>query len=167
MTNNINTNSNSIATKADLSGNLAIDANSLNNLKQAAKENSPEAIKGVAKQFEAIFMNMMLKSMREATPQDSLLDNDQSRTFISMLDQQLTNNLASKGLGLADVLARQLSKTGYGANQSLEDAVSDTSNLIDKQSLNENLIGNPFLNQARVALQQNSTNFNQAIKKSL
>lgn len=164
MTNNINTNSNSIATKADLSGNLAIDANSLNNLKQAAKENSPEAIKGVAKQFEAIFMNMMLKSMREATPQDSLLDNDQSRTFTSMLDQQLTNNLASKGLGLADVLARQLSKTGYGANQSLEDAVSDTSNLIDKQSLNENLIGNPFLNQARVALQQNSTNFNQAIK---
>ena len=53
---------------ADLSGKVAFDANSLNNLKQAAKESSPEAIKAVSKQFEAIFMNMMLKSMREASP---------------------------------------------------------------------------------------------------
>lgn len=161
MTNNIN---NNITSKQDLSGNLAIDANSLNNLKQAAKENSPEAIKGVAKQFEAIFMNMMLKSMREATPQDSLLDNDQSRTFISMLDQQLTNNLASKGLGLADVLARQLTKNGYGTTNSMEQAVSDSYSFSDKQSFNENLIGNPFLNQARAALQQNPSILNQAIK---
>ncbi len=94
---------------ADLSGKLALDANGLNGLKQAAKENSPEAIKGVAKQFEAIFMNMMLKSMRDATPQDGPFDSEQSRQFTSMLDQQLTSNLASKGLGLADVLARQLS----------------------------------------------------------
>ena len=105
---------------ADLSGKVAFDANGLNNLKQAAKENSPEAIKGVAKQFEAIFMNMMLKSMREASSQDSPFDNEQSRTFTSMLDQQLSSNLASKGLGLADVLARQLSKgTDIAANLSL------------------------------------------------
>lgn len=161
MTNNIN---NNITSKQDLSGSLAIDANSLNNLKQAAKENSPEAIKGVAKQFEAIFMNMMLKSMREATPQDSLLDNDQSRTFISMLDQQLTSNLASKGLGLADVLARQLTKNGYGTTNSMEQAVSGPNSFSDKQSINENLIGNPFLNQARAALQQNPSILNQAIK---
>ncbi len=83
---------------ADLSGKVAFDANSLNNLKQAAKENSPEAIKAVAKQFEAIFMNMMLKSMREASSsQDNPFDNEQSRTFTSMLDQQLSSNLASKG----------------------------------------------------------------------
>ena len=161
MTNNIN---NNITSKADLAGNLAFDASSLNNLKQAAKENSPEAIKGVARQFEAIFMNMMLKSMRDATPQDGLFDNDQSRTFISMLDQQLTSNLSSKGLGLADVLARQLSKNGYGTSNTLEQAVSDPTDLSDKQSLNENLLGNPFLNQAKVALQQNVGNLNAAIK---
>jgi flagellar protein FlgJ len=165
MTNNINTNNSSIANKADLSGNLAIDANSLNNLKQAAKENSPEAIKGVAKQFEAIFMNMMLKSMRDATPQDSLLDNDQSRTFISMLDQQLTSNLSNKGLGLADVLARQLSKNGYGTNSALEQAVDNNTAPTDKQSrLNENLIGNPFLNQAQIALQQNASRLGRTTK---
>ena len=68
---------------ADLSGGVAFDANGLSGLKNAAKENSPEAIKGVAKQFEAIFMNMMLKSMREASPQDNPFDNEQSRTFTS------------------------------------------------------------------------------------
>lgn len=109
----------------DLSGKVAFDANGLNNLKQAAKENSPEAIKGVAKQFEAIFMNMMLKSMREASPQDNPFDNEQSRTFTSMLDQQLSSNLASKGLGLADVLATQLSKSGYAATNAMQQAVAD------------------------------------------
>jgi peptidoglycan hydrolase FlgJ len=110
---------------ADLSGNVAFDANGLNGLKQAAKENSPEAIKGVAKQFEAIFMNMMLKSMRDASPQDNPFDNEQSRTFTSMLDQQLSSNLASKGLGLADVLAKQLSKGNNLTTNAMEQAVSD------------------------------------------
>jgi len=110
---------------ADLSGNVAFDANSLNSLKQAAKENSPEAIKAVAKQFEAIFMNMMLKSMREATPQDNPFDSEQSRTFTSMLDQQLSTNLSTKGLGLADILAKQLSKTSQVATNAIEQAVSN------------------------------------------
>jgi peptidoglycan hydrolase FlgJ len=116
---------------ADLSGNVAFDANSLNSLKQAAKENSPEAIKAVAKQFEAIFMNMMLKSMREATPQDNPFDSEQSRTFTSMLDQQLSSNLATKGLGLADVLAKQLSKTSQAASSAMEQAVSNVGESID------------------------------------
>jgi flagellar protein FlgJ len=110
---------------ADLSGGVAFDANSLNGLKNAAKENSPDAIKGVAKQFEAIFMNMMLKSMREASSQDNPFDNEQSRTFTSMLDQQLSSNLASKGLGLADVLAKQLSKGNNLVTDTMEQAVTD------------------------------------------
>ncbi len=94
---------------ADLSGKLAIDANGLSNLKIAARDNSPEAIKAVAKQFEGIFMNMMLKSMRDASPQDGEFDSEQTRSFTAMLDQQLAQNLSSKGLGLAEVLAKQLS----------------------------------------------------------
>ncbi len=46
---------------ADLTGKVAFDANGLNQLKRAAKENSPEALKAVAKQFESVLMNMMLK----------------------------------------------------------------------------------------------------------
>ncbi len=120
---------------ADLTGKVAFDANSLNQLKQAAKENSPEALKAVAKQFESIMMNMMMKSMREASAQDGVFDNEQSKMFTSMLDQQLSTNLSAKGLGLADVLVRQLSKATQtvvdNAEQMLEKAPATASDLVD------------------------------------
>lgn len=95
----------------DLSSKLALDSNGLNNLRAAAKENSPEAIRETAKQFEAMFLNMMLKSMRDATPQESMFESDQTRTYTAMLDQQLSQTLSQKGMGLADVLIRQLTKS--------------------------------------------------------
>jgi flagellar protein FlgJ len=116
----------------DLSGKLAFDANSLNKLKTSAKDNSPEAIKEVAKQFEAVFINMVMKSMRAASPQDGIFDNEQSRTFTAMLDQQLSGNLASKGVGLADVLTRQLTKVSNSATSAMEQAVSDDSGTTPK-----------------------------------
>lgn len=141
--------SNNITSAADLSSQVAFDANGLNRLKQSARENSPEAIKEVARQFEAIFMNMMLKSMRDATPQDSPFDNDQSRTFTTMLDQQLTSNLANKGLGLADVLARQLSQGGYDLHNTMEQAVSDKpADAGQNVNKNNGLISNPLINQS-------------------
>jgi len=120
---------------ADLTGKVAFDANGLNQLKRAAKENSPEALKAVAKQFESVLMNMMLKSMRDANPQDGAFDNEQSKMFTSMLDQQLSSNLSAKGLGLADVLVRQLSKTTQTAvdnvGQMLEKVPASASDLVD------------------------------------
>ena len=118
---------------ADLSGKIAIDANGLNNLKQAAKDNSPEAIRGVAKQFEAVFMNMMLKSMREASTQDSPFENEQTKSFTSMLDQQLSQNLTGKGLGLSEILVKQLSKNGY-ASPTPPTGETDSQNQIHAES---------------------------------
>lgn len=93
------------------SDNLAIDAKGLDSLRQAARQNSPDALKTAAKQFEALFMNMVMKSMRDATPQEGIFDNDQSRMYTSMLDQQLSQHLSNRGVGLAEVLVRQLSAT--------------------------------------------------------
>lgn len=140
----------------DLSGKVAFDAGSLNNLKLAAKENSPEAIKGVAKQFEAVFMNMMLKSMREASPQDSPFDNEQSRTFTSMLDQQLSSNLASKGLGLANVLAKQLSKNGNNlATNTMQQAVTDVQPDSETgRQASSPVVNNPYLPSTMKALEK-------------
>jgi flagellar protein FlgJ len=113
-------------------GNMALDANGLNDLRRAAKDNSPEAIKATAKQFEAMFMNMMLKSMREATPQDGPFDSEQSRSFTAMLDQQLSQNLANKGMGLADVLVGQLTKTkGQNTDASTEPTSSKKNNVLN------------------------------------
>ncbi|MES2297821.1 MAG: flagellar assembly peptidoglycan hydrolase FlgJ [Pseudomonadota bacterium] len=95
----------------DLSQQLALDAKGLGNLRQAARANAPDALKKAATQFEALFINMMMKSMRDATPQDGMLDNEQSKMFTTMLDQQMSQNLAKRGVGLADVLVRQLSPT--------------------------------------------------------
>lgn len=89
---------------------LAIDANSLNQLKTMSKTNSPEAIKKAAQQFEAIFLNMVLKSMRDATPKFNEFDSEQSKTFISMLDQEMVQSLSKRGVGLADILEKQLSQ---------------------------------------------------------
>ncbi len=93
----------------DNSGKLALDARELDSLRQSARQNSPESVRAAAQQFEALFVNMMLKSMREATPQEGMFDNQQTRMYTSMLDQKLSQTMASRGIGLADVLVRQLS----------------------------------------------------------
>ncbi|MYM35280.1 flagellar assembly peptidoglycan hydrolase FlgJ [Duganella sp. FT94W] len=100
------------STSNDLSGKFALDLRDMGSLKQSARAGSPEALKTASTQFEAMFVNMMLKSMREATPQEGMLDSQQSKTFQTMLDQQTSQNIAKKGVGLADMLVRQLSKQG-------------------------------------------------------
>lgn len=122
---------------------IAFDAKSLDHLKRGENAQSPEAIKDVAKQFEALFMNMLLKSMRAATPQESPFDNEQTRTFTAMLDQQLSSDLAQRGLGLADVLAKQLSKGVNPVDDAMSQAVSDPdkkdSDKADAASLQNNI----------------------------
>jgi flagellar protein FlgJ len=112
---------------ADLTSKFALDVQGVNQLKLDAKQSSPEALKQAAQQFEAVFMNMLMKSMREASPQDGMFDSEQTRMYTSMLDQQLTQRMASRGIGLADVMVRQLSRTlavpADGA-EAMPDAVS-------------------------------------------
>ncbi len=99
----------------DFSSKLALDSKGMGELKQSAKAGSPDALKGAATQFEAMFINMMMKSMREATPQDGMTDNQQTKMFTGMLDQQLSQNMAKRGVGLADMLIRQLSAQATSA----------------------------------------------------
>ena len=85
------------------------DFNGLAKLKQGAREQTPEAIKEVAKQFESVFLNMVLKSMREAKLADSVMDSKQSEFYRDMYDQQMALHLAGKpGVGLADLIVKQL-----------------------------------------------------------
>lgn len=100
------------------------DFNGLAKLKTEAKKESPEALKEVAKQFESIFLNNVLKSMREAKLADGAMDNDQSKFYNDMYDQQLAVHLSgSPGVGLADLIVKQLSpaKPDNNAKQGIED----------------------------------------------
>jgi len=86
------------------------DFNGLAKLKGQARKESPEALKEVAKQFESIFLNNVLKSMRAAKLADGAMDNDQSKFYNDMYDQQLAVHLSgSPGVGLADLIVKQLS----------------------------------------------------------
>jgi flagellar protein FlgJ len=123
---------------SNFTGKLALDANSLSDLKSAAKDQSPAAVKKVAAQFEAMFVNMMLKSMREATPQDGMFDNEQTKTFTAMLDQQLSQNIASQGIGLADILARQLTRA---SNFNTDQIATETTGMVPQSSTDLELGG--------------------------
>ena len=100
---------NSISSAALSSTNkLDVDANSLTELKSATAQNTPAAIKENAKHFEALFVSMMMKSMRKATPSDGPMDSEQGKMFTSMLDDQISQKIASRGIGLSDMLAKQM-----------------------------------------------------------
>ena len=99
----------------NVSNGLALDARSLDTLRLQAKQNPEQATRAVAQQFEAVFLQMVLKSMRDATPQDGPTDSDQTRMYTSMLDQQIAQSLSAKGVGLADVMLRQLGRSQTAA----------------------------------------------------
>ncbi|MFZ6845201.1 flagellar assembly peptidoglycan hydrolase FlgJ [Undibacterium sp. RuTC16W] len=137
--------------RTDLTDKLAFDSKSLDGLKQSSKDNSPEALKAAAKQFEALFMNMMLKSMRQAGGQDGPFDNEQSKMYTSMLDQQLSQNMANRGMGLADALVRQLSSNQV--NQMLQSDGTSQSGLSTQSSVRgiESYLDSMKLGQQAVA----------------
>ena len=118
---------------ANINANLAISAQSLDSLRAKAKQSPDQALKAAAQQFEAVFMNMMMKSMRDATPQDGLFDSEQTRMYTSMLDQQMAQNMAGKGIGLADIMIRQLGSAANAAtaNEKItnQGAVNDQSSV--------------------------------------
>lgn len=92
----------SLSTWTDLSGFSA--------LRHQAQTDSKSTLPAVAKQFESIFTQMMLKSMRAASQGDPLFDSQAGDEWRDMFDQQLSLDLSQhgRGLGIADMLIRQL-----------------------------------------------------------
>ncbi len=89
------------------------DVNALEGLKRNA--NSPAAMAALAGQVEALFLQMMLKSMRDASPGDSL-DDGQMSMYQDLFDKQVALTISQhNGLGFANMLKRQLSNRA-GAN---------------------------------------------------
>ena len=87
------------------------DMGALADLRTRAQLNPNDAVDEVAQQFEALFIQMMLKSMRDAVEEGGLFDSHQLETYEQMADQQLALNMASDGgIGLADAMITQLSR---------------------------------------------------------
>ena len=88
--------------------NAAYDSRSLNNLKREAAADPKGKALQVAKQVEGMFVQMMLKSMREALPQDGIFSSDSTKMYTSMYDQQIAQEIGKRGLGMADLIVKQM-----------------------------------------------------------
>jgi flagellar protein FlgJ len=87
------------------------DFNGLEGLKTGVKADDPKAIRAAAQQFESLFTNMMLKSMRQAKLGEGLGDSQESDLYQDMYDQQIALKMSQgKGIGLADMLVQQLTR---------------------------------------------------------
>ncbi|REL30295.1 flagellar assembly peptidoglycan hydrolase FlgJ [Thalassotalea euphylliae] len=92
------------------------DLNGLNNIRQQANQtdqaSKKAALKEAAQQFESIFMQMLLKSMRsaqEVLEADSPFNSQSTKFYRDMQDQQMALDMSNKGtLGLAELIERQL-----------------------------------------------------------
>lgn len=88
-------------------------------LKAQASRDAEGSLDQVARQFESLFVQQMLKSMRQAGLGEGLMDSEQSLFYRDMYDQQLALHLSeSGGIGLADVIKRQLGGDGETGDDS-------------------------------------------------
>jgi peptidoglycan hydrolase FlgJ len=91
----------------------ATDFRQFAELRRNARADDPATLREVARQFESIFTKMMLESMRSASFGDPLFGSDQGDMYQDMMDDQLAVEMSQgRGLGLADMLIRQLSHGG-------------------------------------------------------
>ena len=97
------------------------DFSGLANLQARAAQRSPEATREAMRQFEALFVQMMLKSMRSA---GAILGEERDTTYEEMFDRQVAMEMTSeKGIGIADLLVRQLSPANVTEKPDLRHAI--------------------------------------------
>ena len=98
-------------TQGVLQTDVYTDFQGINALRSRARSDgqSEETLREVAGQFEALFLQMMLKSMRDASLGESMLDNDHTKTYQSMFDKQISIEMShGRGIGLAEMMVKQL-----------------------------------------------------------
>ena len=95
---------------------LALDSTSLDQLNQLAGRDSRAAIRETARQFEALFMRELLKSMREATTSSGLMGDESAGLGSQMLDEQWALKMTGLPRGLGEMIERQLMQQTQGAD---------------------------------------------------
>lgn len=91
----------------------AYDVQSAQDLRGQFAKNPQEGLKAAAQQFETMFLQMVMKSMRDTVPDDGMLNSEQSKFYTSLLDQQMAQNLSTsgKGVGFAKLIEQQLGRS--------------------------------------------------------
>ena len=89
-----------------------LDFGGLGALKGKARTDAKSATRETAQQFEAMFLQMMMKTMRDATPKSDLVESAARDTFEGMFDKEVSVSMAKRNaLGLADMLVKHMPDT--------------------------------------------------------
>lgn len=105
----------SLATSS-LDQRFALDVQGVDALRRTVRNTPDEGLRQVSRQFEAVFMQMVIKSMRDATPPEGLFGSQAEKMYTSMLDQQFAQGLSGRGVGLAEAMYAQLARTAAPAS---------------------------------------------------
>ena len=101
-----------VASKPPGTSELYLDFAQFNKLRTMTRTDESQALRATARQMEGVFLNMMLQSMRQANAmftEDGLFQSRETEFYQGMFDKQLTTNIANNsGIGLADVIVKQL-----------------------------------------------------------
>lgn len=115
---------------------MAADFNHLAALKSRAAKQDPAALREAARHFEALFIQMMLQSMRDASvsdDEDELFDSKEGRMYWEMFDQNIAMEMTrERSIGLADMLMRQL-----GSVDQLPKPTPDTKSVLDVSDVSQ------------------------------
>ncbi|QUM83867.1 flagellar assembly peptidoglycan hydrolase FlgJ [Moritella sp. 28] len=131
--------------KTNVSSNV-LDTHNLDSLRKSALNNDEAALKEVAKQFESLFTNMLMKSMRDANTAfetESPMNNNYTQFYRDMQDKQMAADMSQSGsMGLADVIVKQLSNNGgnYMPASSLQGDSNPLQNLQATKAVDKGLI---------------------------
>jgi flagellar protein FlgJ len=137
------------------------DFTALGELRGKAQRNEAGAMRESAEQFEALFIQMMLKSMREASSamKSDLLHNDAQETFEGMYDKEISMQMAKRNaLGFSDVVIKNLSQQKSVPSTSELLQLRQTSTIQNGMPLNAPVLPMSLVNKAQVgmALQKNT-----------
>lgn len=98
-----------------------LDFNALAQLKGEAARDPGQAVRKTAEQFEAYFIQQMLKTMRDSIEKSDLVESSTTDTYQDLMDKEVSLSMAQRGgMGLADMLERQMNQTQI---QSTQDAL--------------------------------------------
>ena len=137
-----------------------LDFAGLGELRGKAQQNDDHALRETAQQFEALFIQMMLKSMREASSvmKSDLMHNNAQETFEGMYDKEISMQMAKRNaLGFADVVVKNLSQQKSVPSTSELLQLRQTSTIQNGMPLNAPVLPMSLVNkaQAGMALQKN------------
>lgn len=90
---------------------FVLDMKTAQDLRARIQKDPKGGLKAAAQQFEGMFLQMVMKSMRDATPADGMMNSDATRFYTGILDQQMAQQLGASGqVGFARLIEAQLGR---------------------------------------------------------